>query len=615
MFELFKAEFNRYKKYAMGIFVILMGFLIFLNRIMPLLEFDTEYQFIQVCLFGALFGIVQFALLKRKNSWTYLIHRPMSEFKIHTALVAAGVLIVFIAAVLPFLIMVISIDIVSSVGDYRHYVYCLNILMLAMVSYFIGSYVVLSPNWGALLMFPMVLYMHVSVPNSIGLSLTTDMVILVAVYYLSARSFKANANKHLTKKSEMIVAVLMMNLSLSVLVFLSQVLIYHMPLYIMGTHPDINVVKDSYQSLWDMSEKEQIRYIIDQSNLEKYSETEQLLARVKEKSGDSISASVEITPFRGQLYNKDLQNYLIDAHLGIKWTFSHDEMLLIGQHMKNGRMMGYLGKTGFVDRISEQDRFDVVPTFKSNRFIKTDDEIYFVKFDEVKLGLIFQLPEGEKFMTKLEYKLKDLFVAVSSNKSLYLFDSVNFTNEQILAVPSHIINHPNSLGRKYFLNYINLTDGRLFNYRSESYFGINKAGANLIVANNDGSVDYIAEMQFAKNRYPDWVEYMFYWISPIVNGSLFSIIDGLYEPHDIRYVQIDNFWEIKLPRNVVSLGIIFLIFSSVITYWMAGKIEISKSGRYFWTIMALIFGLPGLVSFFLLNHWLEYIRRGRVLNH
>ena len=79
MFELYKAEFARYRIWALCGIVVVLGFYGFLQKLKPFLEADMlQITTMNIGLVGGsfAFGIVQMILHKRINHWTYLIHRP-----------------------------------------------------------------------------------------------------------------------------------------------------------------------------------------------------------------------------------------------------------------------------------------------------------------------------------------------------------------------------------------------------------------------------------------------------------------------------------------------------------------------------------------------------------
>ena len=49
------------------------------------------------------------------------------------------------------------------------------------------------------------------------------------------------------------------------------------------------------------------------------------------------------------------------------------------------------------------------------------------------------------------------------------------------------------------------------------------------------------------------------------------------------------------------------LFSAFTTFYIASKLPMDKSTRTFWTITNLIFGLPGLIAFLLMNPWKDYL--------
>ena len=89
MFELYKSEFSRYRKWSLILLGALLGVFLLVSKLKAILEGDAlqNFAFTAYAVMGGLiFGVVQMLLHKRTNNWTYLVHRPLSAHKIYAAL-------------------------------------------------------------------------------------------------------------------------------------------------------------------------------------------------------------------------------------------------------------------------------------------------------------------------------------------------------------------------------------------------------------------------------------------------------------------------------------------------------------------------------------------------
>ena len=167
MFELGKSEFIRYQKWAILIVIVLLGALGFISKIKPLLQADQgQSALVNMLFLGAciIFGLLQMALYKRSNQWTYLIHRPISPAKIYFALCGAGVLLIVIALGLPWLIAMFGLDMFThTVVESRHYLHIVFLLLTCIMCYLIGNLVVLNASFGIAGMLVMVIIVLLNV--------------------------------------------------------------------------------------------------------------------------------------------------------------------------------------------------------------------------------------------------------------------------------------------------------------------------------------------------------------------------------------------------------------------------------------------------------------------
>jgi hypothetical protein len=150
MFDLFLSEFKRFRLVALVAYVLQIVCWIFIGKMMIILEPQyIKHAILMLCVFSAGVGIgaVQMLLHKRKNHWTYLVHRPIAMPKIHFAISAAALCVIFLGFILPFASVLVYLDLMTNnVVDLRHYLMSVDMMLIATTAYFITSYVVLSPS-------------------------------------------------------------------------------------------------------------------------------------------------------------------------------------------------------------------------------------------------------------------------------------------------------------------------------------------------------------------------------------------------------------------------------------------------------------------------------------
>ncbi|MCJ8275045.1 MAG: hypothetical protein MJK04_37290, partial [Psychrosphaera sp.] len=241
MLALFKAELKRYRLVALAAMLVISTLLAFYNGEYPLLENVRNFGFYSIFVpvfLSLVFGVVQMNLTKRKSHWTYLVHRPISCQRIHGAIFGAGALMLMFALVLPLACVFVAYDIgTNMVVELRHYLFVLHIVFVTLACYFLGGYVVLNPNRGAILSLALLTVMFTRSPISASLSLISDLLITLAMYYLCARSFKVNLTQHFTSKRDIVLAAMVMHFALLFVMSIVQLLHYELPLFFLDAHP------------------------------------------------------------------------------------------------------------------------------------------------------------------------------------------------------------------------------------------------------------------------------------------------------------------------------------------------------------------------------------------
>jgi hypothetical protein len=617
MFDLFKNEFKRFLMPALVMMIVHLAVWGLVYTQKPILQnhiAQSSILNIMMILGGLLFGVLQMYLHRRKNNWTYLLHRPLSVETIHIALVAAAALLMFIAVILPFALVLVSLDLFSSQPvELRHYLFLLHMIALTLSCYLIGTYTALSSNKGALLTLGLVFLMIDSKHSTAFLTLATDLIITGIVFGLSRLSFKENLGRPFKNKRHTFIAALVIQPALAFIVVFTQTLYYHLPLMLLDLHPDqaTKEQNEGYLSiLWMMENDERVKMLLE--NSKKTTEyKEQLVAQVKLATSEGIDGRPSLTPVRGELFYKDKSYGLTDEANNKQWIFSHSKMLFEGRNIQSGEQVGYLTKVGFLEANTELNnnvRFSTIPTLTDNKYVQTENTIYSVDFDEQLMEVKHQLIDGEIYQSEIMFSSDTALFIILSDKAMYLFEPSEFSEDNVYTEPSHRVNHPMPLGYDTAIRYSVLIDGYLIEYRSSQFYGFEKPGATLVYAKHDGLNEVISEMSFIDYRpIPRLVTNSDYWASPIINGYLFSFIQGLYNPYDERYLTLDNFDKRIYDKDVYLLCILLALFSAWSTYFIASKMPMDKSTRNFWIVTNLIFGIPGLLAFLLMNPWRDYL--------
>ena len=155
-----------------------------------------------------------------------------------------------------------------------------------------------------------------------------------------------------------------------------------------------------------------------------------------------------------------------------------------------------------------------------------------------------------------------------------------------------------------------LVDGYLIHYYSPSLFAFEQPATSIVYAKFDGSTQVLGEYHFDNYRpLPQWIINQDFWLSPIVMNMLYDTVTAFRDPaNPNEYRTLFNFSEQQYSANFNRYALIAAIFSALLTYLLARRIQLPNSKVWFWTLLNLCFSLPGFIAFVLLNRW-----RGKLL--
>jgi hypothetical protein len=603
MFELGKSEFFRYQKWAILIVIVLLGALGFISKIKPLLQADQgQSALVNMLFLGAciIFGLLQMALYKRSNQWTYLIHRPISPAKIYFALCGAGVLLIVIALGLPWLIAMFGLDMFThTVVESRHYLHIVFLLLTCIMCYLIGNLVVLNASFGIASMLVMVIIVLAPTAKNTLVQFLPVTVFVMVLLYLNIKSFKPDLSRYLTQPFSLV--LLAVPLSFAMLFCLTigiTMVFYHVPKFIAGTHPDNNRVENTYQYIWTYDETDTPAYILENTDTVL---AQNMIQQAKLADVDWIEADSWTFPRKGQLYIDDFQYALTHKKTNSMWQFSHSQMVLVGISQTTGKPVGALGQNGFIsdmDSVKDSDRFVEVPFLLGETHMMTRAVIYQVNFNEKQLSEKFSLDNNEFFIGTP--RPKDNFISILTNKNILLVDPRSYRDEYQQISPDYVIPHPVPIKNISGVRAFQLADGYLLTYFGTDYFGYDRPGTQAFYAKLSGEVEFVGGREFTIHAHPPWIRESLYMISPILWGSQ-NILFNYIEPNQPNIKTWSEIREIKMPKQVNTLAIILHIVSVIGAIVMCRRHKLKPAQVATWISLCAFLSLPALVACILLN--------------
>jgi hypothetical protein len=602
MLTLAKNEFYRYQKWAWLWAILFLCGLTYIGIQRPLLAPHPAFSAINnLLLLGGsfLFGLLQMALHKRKNHWTYLIHRPIATQHIFYALLLAGMGIILVAAIFPWLLAIVSIDAFNVfVVDTRHYVYLVFLFFSMLMVYQIGTLIILNASWGIVLLASLVVVVFAPTTHNMFTQLFPLIVFNIALLYLNVKSFKPDLSRYLSKPLAIGLLSIPMSFTLLLVLLMSTVVSYHLPKQIAGTHPDSNPEKGTLRYERKFSSKDKLDYFLanEESALAKQIKTQAKLA-----DQDFFYVTSSKFPHQGQLHVDDETNLFIRENFtDTQWQFSHDHMLFLGYHDLTQEMIGVLGKNQFyktMEEVPEDGRFNHVPVILKGNHLMTSTALYRVNIAEKQLQLRYQLQDNEYFVNTYSGGTAP---SLNTNKRTIIFVQANFEDE--FTVLEEVLSFPRfgPKRNRQLVNAFKLANGYALYNSSANYFGYDQPGAQVYLATYDGDFTLVGERRFTKYNHPAWIRHFEYMMSPSLTygrSALFFTLSP--ETRALNYLLDVHPKEFGKQINV--LAAIFYVLSLVCILFLCRLHNLSKAQTITWFILVALMSVPALLSFFFLN--------------
>jgi hypothetical protein len=501
----------------------------------------------------------------------------------------------------PWLIMVTGIDAFTvTVVDTRHYTYILFMLFCALTGYLVGTLAALNPSKGAILLAILLLIVMNPRPSNDVAQYVPMLVVLVVLYALNVVSFKPDLGTHVRRPWAIVLMALPMCYALTYGLALSTLVYYHIPRFVMGTHPDNHPVNGTVEYMWSVQGADLVAYALEGSDDPRVA---YYVKQAELADEDWISTGVWTYPRPGQLHTQDLQYSLTPKGTNEVWQFSHDEMLMVGHSSIGQKPLGAIGIGGFLGSVAEaaeEDRFTSVPMMVGEKFLATPDVIYQVNFDERRLDVKHRPAAGEQYIGRPQ--MGENYVALVTDKHVLMFDPSVMADDYETAEADYVIEHPVPVGNIRFIDTFRLVDGYLFLYRGANFFGFDQPGSMVVHAKLGGGAEVIHSRHYTVQRHPAWIRHFMEMISPVLH-----LMDNAYlstvEPTNADYTSPEELFAREYPASIYWGAAILMVLSAFLVMVLCRRHHLGRAQTVTWVVLGAVLSVPAVVAFLLMNPW------------
>lgn len=585
--------------------------------IYPLFEQDAAKNSLGIlsyALLGLLFGLYQMSSYRRPNLWIWLIHRPLPIPKIFLALTTAAALLALAVVGLPILLMTLYTDLLTGQWvDSRHYLTAPFLLGLVMAFYSLGCFIAAGTSRLAALVgvLPIFFLTRAAVGQWIFVPL---LLVLLWLGYLAFAAFGPELGRPLRSRLACLAAALPIGYALLFMLSFGIVLA-RSTFIIVKEHGPLGFSTFAWNDYWEAGTLPHVEYLdADEAmahglRLGDSERSQELLPQlalsdVFELPGPRFSRF----PRRHQPFFVDQRHELIDEDREVRWTFSHDQMLFHGNDLRSGKPMGRMGLDGTVERAGGRapQPFEDVPFVVANQFLVSPRQIRELDLERRLSDLRFELPEGEVFTTPfVEHRS---FVVAKSQTTLYFFDPRHLKLGSGWMEPQLTVALPDVARNISRILIAEMVDSYVVSFvvGSQSSRGYHDAFQRTVELPIDGSgetgvvgAQVIAEVPLAQG-FPAWYRHRKFLLSPVLQ-HLHDAVWTAIGPHRETRVTWSDIVTRPVPATMLGQALLITLLSAFGAAWLAHRRHLDASDRRFWTLLALVLGLPGFVAFVFLT--------------
>lgn len=591
--DLFLAELRRFRSWALAAAILHLTVLGFLTRLVDLAQQPLlVYRVFGAVYFatGLLLGLYQMGSYRRPNTWLQLLHRPVPPWRIALELAAACLVLVTAAIGGPILITALGQELwTARVVDLRHFLLAPAAALLAGCGYLAGAYSLLAGRRWGLLVLVLPALLAVSTAGGAG-ALLLQLLVLLGLGGLVLIAFEPDRGR--TPRRPWALAATALPVMVGVLVtFRFAGFLFEMGWILAGSHPlNSTPPPGGYVEATRAEGKALLAAGIGPADDEL---SRQLLAEVRLSEVHDLGRLYEREPRRNELTNPAPMEF-DDVERRVRWVFSHDSGRFHGLRLTDGG-------THLTDRGELGAGVDGIP-FSSpalpfgDGLVATTDTVF--QYDSVSQRLWPRLavPAPEVLAGAALAPVGD-HVAVFSDRALYFFDAREFGLGQHL-VPARLrVPMPGPAGELVRIDLIERLDGYLVSFLYGAGALDGKAGPfqQVLLVDGQGAVQALPRRELPVDGPVAW-HHMSYWPSPVLNALVEGAERLFAAPSPLLATAPP-----PRPTKVRFVALALCLLSLALAVLGSRRLPLSPAARWGWVAACGLFGLPALVTLFLLH--------------
>lgn len=596
MKDLFLSECQRFRNAALIVAAVHLLLQIFVNRMTDILQVRPEVHMTMLAVYmaaGLAFALVQFGSYRQPGRWLWLLHRPLARGAIFGALALASALLIVLAVGVPALLTVAGIDALSArTVDARHYAMVLELVLLTIIAWLAGSYVILNGRRTAIvvLVLPYLLLAHSA---SVYMMLAPTVLCLVLLAFIAYGTFKPDRAAP-PSGTALVATAAPLQIGLYCAIVWSASLVFQNAQILAGMHPKTRPVPPSggFIEADRADGRDLLLRGLARSNDPRAAHWRRQIPLLEVAR---FGASGQQYPVRHQAINLDVLTFT-DPERHIEWTFSHDAMRFQGRDTRTAQARGWLGLGG----IGDNAPFPAVPVLPPHSIMMPQGlHAWDARAGTLRPLIRLTAPETLASIPKQAGALWYVLTNARMIACARPMDGDSAMLRERFSVPL-----PGALSQLERIDATSLLDGTLvsFTFGRGMAAGAGDAEQIIVLVDAAGASQVVARRRLAHD-FPTLFEHLDWWTSPVLY-TLLALPDALLDNGqtlDQGKSHDTNALDKPRPALAWQAALAAALLSALAAWRWLRHAQVSRRRRAGWIANCLLLGPAALACLMLLQ--------------
>ena len=599
MKELLLAECRRFRNAALIFAAVHLCLQFFVSRIDDVLQMAFEKQVVVLALYllsGLGFALYQFGSWRQPGRWLWLLHRPLSRSAIFGAIALASTALILFAVGLPALLTVLAKQFLGAGAvDLRHYLLVLHVVLITVIAWLAGAFVVISGRRSAIVILVLPYMMLAHMASGFAMLLPALLCMLLLAFIVHG-AFQPDRLAPPASRAALAATALPLLFGFCLALAGGGSTAYQLGQMATGVHP-LNRAVPPAGGRVELVRADGHAALLAGLAGATDPRAAQWRRQVPLLEVADIEPAERQYPVRHQIGNKG-QVIFKDTGNHIEWSFSHDTMLFHGRDMYTNAHRGWLGTGG----VGDKTPYAAVPVIAA-KGILTPQQFYGFDRETQKLRHLISVQAPETLVGSAREAGGRLYVLTNQRLIAYAKPAADQPGDE-LRTQAFSVPLPGPLSDLDRIDIATLLDGTLLSFNPGRHMVDGETGATQVVMFVDpAGVASVVARRPLTHDFPLLFEHKDWWPSPLLHAAV-ALPELLLDKGivlDRGLAAYANPVQRPRPWPVVAAAILCALLSAGAAWLWLRPVEAGARRKGAWIVTALLLGAPAMPCLMLLQ--------------